>query len=255
MADTLLITSTLPSPADAALIIVRAGRKRLATISAKDAAALLIGPHQPPCIADAALLSALALADEFVRARAMLVRKINTRPLTTAVAEKLAVKAGYSHQAIARALAALAASGLLNDAALAHNFAEAQLAHKVASPALLADKLIRKGVESETAHTAAAAAASDRDLFEEACLLVADKSMRQTARSGPVRDLSTDLHAHFALRRRMFGLLARRGFDSDFAERVLTEVLGPASDAEVSEYAAEDDDRFVADDRRDETHD
>lgn len=122
---------------------------------------------------------------------------------------------GASPEAAAKVAGSLKALGLLDDDEFARVKARAILTRRPAGRRLIESKLIAAKVKPERARLAAAEAMKGRDALEDA-LGVA----RRAARSLPSR-LDAD-----AKRRRLFGTLARRGFEADVVRRVVEKVLG-----------------------------
>lgn len=150
----------------------------------------------------------------FDRAIDFLSRRLHSRAEMT---KKLA-KYEYGQAMIDSVLDQLAEMGYLNDRAFAEAKAElaAKYKHHGRNRAMI--ELARRGVERETARQAVEhvyeahdSAAVARDL--------ARKKMRSLARLEP-----------YVAKRRLFGLLLRRGFDYDTIRPVVEEMLGDIDD-------------------------
>jgi len=212
-----VITSIKPKAGDKNLLVIRIGRAVLGTVTRRDAAALGLEEGASGVAADEGLISAIADADEYVRCRGFLVRAINKAPLTRAVAEKRAADKGFSHGLIQRLLGEFGKLGLINDEQVARAAAAGELARKPAGTGLVRDKLLRRGVEEDLAEAVAEEATAGRDLLADAIALC----RQRVGRASMQRDAT-------AARRRLFGLLGRRGFELEVAERAIEAVLGPA---------------------------
>lgn len=115
----------------------------------------------------------------------------------------------------------LSAQGYLDDAQFARQFARARMVGGGVSRRRLQDELYRRGVGREVAAEAIDHTLDDAQLDEyTAARDAARKRLRALA--------SLD---HAVLRRRLYGFLARRGYEPDVVSRVLREVL--ASDPEA----------------------
>jgi regulatory protein len=134
--------------------------------------------------------------------------------------QQRAVLKGYSQPVIARLLEELSCVDLINDTKLARTLAEGELMRKPAAAPLLLHKLARRGVDEDLAEHAASAALRGRDTLQDAIALIEAKAQRAAR--------AVDL---LALRRRLFGLLARRGFDEETALRALDRTMGPAPES------------------------
>lgn len=145
--------------------------------------------------------AALRLLSARERTRHELIAKLTDRDFDRADAESEADR--------------LEAAGLINDAEFARRFVQTQLATKPAGRALLAAKLARRGITGETADTAIAQALAGRDLVADALKLA--RARLRTIKPGTDPD---------AVKRRLLGALARRGFNAETARRAFEQALG-----------------------------
>lgn len=196
------------------LVTVRAGRRRWVVLPG-DAPALALATG---ATLTSEIESVLDRAAEYCTLRAAAVQWVNKQALSRAVIEKRAAGKGFTHEAVTRLLVEFSALGLIDDAGLARQAASAEVARKPIGPSLLLARLERRGIESELAETATMAELGGRDLLADAMVLVRKK----LGQEGGVDDAGT--------RRRIAGLLARRGFDAELAERAITAVMGEAAD-------------------------
>lgn len=131
---------------------------------------------------------------------------------------KKLTKYEYGKLMIDSVLDQLAELGYLNDKAFAEAKAELAAKHKHHGRNRAMIELARKGVERETARRAVEVVYETHDSASVARDL-ARKKMRSLARLEP-----------FVAKRRLFGLLLRRGFDYDTIKPVVEEVLGGVDD-------------------------
>ena len=103
-------------------------------------------------------------------------------------------------------------NGLLNDAKFAEQFARSKMLSTGASKRRLTQDLYRKGIKGDVA-TQAIANVVEQDEIDPAAVIerVARKKLAQLGDLEP-----------FVLRRRLFGFLARRGYDLDEIKRVVS---------------------------------
>jgi regulatory protein len=103
------------------------------------------------------------------------------------------------------------AKGILDDAKFAEQFARSKIVSTGASKRRLTQDLYRKGIKGDVA-TAAIANVVEQDEIDPAAVIerVAKKKLAQLGELEPL-----------TLRRRLFGFLARRGYDLDEIKRVV----------------------------------
>ncbi len=216
----LVITSVKAKPGSTVLLVVRCGRTVLGVISRADAARLGLAEGVAKLgqgvVADEGLIARLAEADECVRARAAMADWLDKAALSRAVVEKRAAAKGFSHELIQRLLVEFAALGLIDDAAVAVAATEHELRRKPAGTQLLREKLVRRGIDEDLAEDVASAATAGRDLVADAAALCEARMKLASMRGDPV-----------AARRKLFGLLGRRGFEQEVAMTAIDRVLGP----------------------------
>jgi regulatory protein len=128
-------------------------------------------------------------------------RKLNQKGFEPADAEK--------------ALERLQASGLLDDGKFAAEFAWQRLVVAGASVRRVEQDLIRRGISPESAKAAARAVVDEEELdFGDSMERLARKKLASLG----------DLDPHIK-RRRVFGFLARRGYELDDINRTLVRIL------------------------------
>ncbi|MCC5787412.1 MAG: regulatory protein RecX [Phycisphaerales bacterium] len=152
---------------------------------------------QPPSTdpARAAIDHALRILTARDRSRATLLRKLAEKDHSPAHAN-----AAADH---------LARLGLLDDRRYAENLVRAQLARKPAGRSFLLARLRKDGIDQKLAETVIAEALAPRDLAAEAADLARRKARTMQTLAPEIRQ------------RRLFAMLARRGFDPDTARAAL----------------------------------
>lgn len=200
--------------ANPALTIVRITGERAVRVPTADAEALHL---RAGLIVDSALHAAIARAADFARLHRLAMGWVNRRALSRAVVEKKAQAKGFEHTVVARLLAEFERTGLINDAQLAREGAQAIVTRKPAGQPLIIARLTRRGVDESDAAHAADLALRGRDALADAVSLVRAR-LGRTRAAAVVNTPQT--------RRRLLGLLARRGFDDDTACEAVDSVLG-----------------------------
>ena len=165
----------------------------------------------------AAMETAAHAAQASAAAKSYALRAIAHRALS--VAELLAKLGARGHDAATAAavVADLQRVGLLDDERFARDYIRAQLARKPAGRALLIAGLRRRRVEDAVARRAVDEALGEVDLSGGAKQLAAARLRRMDPRLEPE-----------VLRRRLFGLLARRGFDPGTARDAVDHAMKAA---------------------------
>ncbi len=114
------------------------------------------------------------------------------------------------------AIARLVERGLLDDADFARQLTRSKVLGAGASKRRVQQELFRKGVARETADAAIADVFEDEQVDEQA---IVDEAARKKARSLAKLDLATR-------RRRLYGFLARKGYDGDRIRAAMDAALG-----------------------------
>jgi regulatory protein len=99
--------------------------------------------------------------------------------------------------------------GLLDDRAFAEMVVRSQLARKPAGPRYLDQTLRRKHIDEATRHAVVTAALAERDLLDDAVEL-ATRRLRGMQTLEPA-----------TIRRRLYGQLARRGYENETVQRAI----------------------------------
>ncbi len=122
---------------------------------------------------------------------------------------------GYESEAVEQAIARLSAQGFLDDERLSRQVARVKLGSGNAGRRRVEQELLRIGVDREVARTAVAEVVEEEAIEEgESALALARR------RAGSMRGLAPDV-----ARRRLYGYLARRGFESADAAAAVNSVL------------------------------
>ncbi|MDQ7013533.1 MAG: regulatory protein RecX [Planctomycetota bacterium] len=153
-----------------------------------------------------------ALAREAARGDAL--RLLGTRARAARDLLNRLARKGHDPTPAAEALDRLAAVGLINDEGLAETRAQALARAKAAGPRAAEHKLRAQGIDSALAGKAVREAFADIDLVERATA-----AARKRARAlSPTLDEPTR-------RRRLYGFLARRGYDHPTCMKATTAAL------------------------------
>lgn len=136
-------------------------------------------------------------------------RAYTTRDLTRKLTQK-----GFEKTSIDETIERLTANGLLNDEKFAEEFARQRLMVSGASKRRVEQLLAKKGVSRETAQSASEKVIQEEDVDTIGAI---EKIARKKLLS------LGDLEPHVK-RRRVFGLLARKGYDIDDINQVLSRI-------------------------------
>lgn len=163
------------------------------------------------------------------RAKAIAISLLARHGWSTAKLRERLLRRGVPEGAADATIAELTRAGLLGDRAFAEDAAKLELSRRPAADAFLEHKLTAKGVPETLASKVAADAAEGVSELDRARNLA-----RRSARPDP-KDPA-------AARRRLLGLLARRGFDAETSHQAVEEVLGrePESAEHDSEIPHDD---------------
>ena len=132
---------------------------------------------------------------------------------------RLLLKKGEPAADVDAAIARLQRAGLLDDANFARQFTRSKALGAGMSRQRLQQELARRGVARDVSEQAIDSVFADERIDEDASIeRVARKKLRMLAR------LSDETR-----RRRLYGFLARRGYDSDDIQRVLRTLLDEQS--------------------------
>lgn len=146
-------------------------------------------------------------------ARTILLDQLTGRARTRAELRTKLASRGVPDEISERLLDRFTEVGLIDDAAFARSWVSSRQSGKGLAPRALAQELRRKGVDDETAREALGEVGLD-DQVEAARLLVRRK-LRSVARLEPA-----------VAQRRLVAMLARKGYSSGLAFRVVQDELG-----------------------------
>lgn len=159
------------------------------------------------------------LGDPEAVARAICLRLLAAAARPRAGLAAALARKGIPPDVAVRVLDRLTEVGLVDDEAYAQSFVASRHRHGALGAAALRDQLRRKGVDPQTATSAVAVV--DRDAEHERARAFVERRVD-----------SAMAHGTDTARRRLLGLLARRGYPADLAQRVVDEVMAA--------YGAED---------------
>jgi len=161
--------------------------------------------------------------DALSQARNIALRQLAHSPKTRQQLEQHLLKKDVSPEHIAEVLDRFTEVGLVDDLAYAHLFVRSKCAAKKISRSSLMRELRAKGVADELALTALSVI-SDEDEYQLA-RDAAEKKLRS------MRGLS-----HEVVSRRLFGMLARKGYSSAVAVKVLKSLEVDADNVTRGDY-------------------
>lgn len=193
----------------ATLVSVRVGRKGIGRIRALDAKRLKLaeGQEWTESTREGVERALIYLKAKTYASNALSARPLSQRQLETKLTQRK-VPAD-----LARAVCAdLVRVGALNDAALATTLAGSELRRKPAGKILLVAKLRRRGIDQSIATKAVAAAIADTPDYNPRtqALILAKRKLKPLLAAIDAGRLDLP-----SAKRRLFGVLARRGFDPD----------------------------------------
>ena len=136
---------------------------------------------------------------------------LGARPYSTSALRRKLIQKKYPAADADDAIRRLVDKGLLNDAKYAEQFARSKILSAGASKRRVQQDLYRKGIKGEMATNAIAAVIEAEEIDPAAVIeRVAKKKLAQLGDLEPL-----------VLRRRLFGFLARRGYDLDEIKSVV----------------------------------
>lgn len=145
-------------------------------------------------------------------ARAYALRLLAQRSYSAKGLREKLLKKEFPPEETDAALARFMESGLIDDRKFAQNFARARLTGTSASPRRVRQLLVQKGIASSIADEAIAAIVEDEQIDIDAVLeRVARRKLESLKDEDPLK-----------ARQKLFGFLARRGYDLDAVKRVVS---------------------------------
>ena len=140
---------------------------------------------------------------------------LSARPYSTSALYRKLIQKKYSAADAESAIRRLVDNGLLNDAKYAEQYARSKILTTGTSTRRLQQDLYRKGIKGELATTAIANVIEQEEIDTDA--LVERVARKKLAQLGDLEPL--------VLRRRLFGFLARRGYDLDEIKSVVAKLV------------------------------
>jgi regulatory protein len=140
---------------------------------------------------------------------------LSARPYSTSALYRKLIQKKYSAADADDAIRRLVDNGLLNDAKYAEQYARSKILTTGTSKRRLQQDLYRKGIKGDVATTAIANVIEQEEIDTDAVVdRVARKKLSQLGDLEPL-----------VLRRRLFGFLARRGYDIDEIKTVVKRLV------------------------------
>jgi regulatory protein len=137
------------------------------------------------------------------------------RPYSTQSLRRKLAQKEYSADEVTSAIERLTEHGLLNDSRYAEQYARSKILSTGASKRRLQQELYRKGIKGDTATNAIANVMEAEEI--DPAVVIERVARKKLAQLGDLEPL--------VLRRRLFGFLARRGYDLDEIKAVVSRVF------------------------------
>jgi len=201
------ITALTPNARDPMRVSVRVGRRSLGVI---DRGAIADLGLRNGATVDEALIRRVLIASTTQAAYAKAIRLLSFRPRSRKKLIDDLKRAGFAPELAQTTADRMVEMSLINDADLAETLAREIVSRKPAGRRFLVGKLRQRGFDSTLANEVATRVAAERDSDDDALRLAMKK----------VRTLPRNITPETA-RRRVFGALARRGFDMQVARDAL----------------------------------
>lgn len=211
-----VVRAVTPDAKDPTLVHVRVGRRSAAKIDAEAATRLGV---EAGCVLDAALIAEILREQGVTDARYWATRAVARAPISKGMLLVKLQRRSVPAEAAQRVVGEFELRGWLDDRRFAEGVVASELGRKPAGARLLEAKLRAKRVDGRIAAEVVRVALGERresgvEEFDEALRLAEKKARTLSARLEPE-----------AVRRRIYGLLARRGFDPETCGRVVREVV------------------------------
>ncbi len=217
MGDQASITAIKASAAGSSRHVIHVNGKPIGTLPAKVITRLGLKVGLPY---DEMIKGAVDEALRFDKAIQAGVKRVAKKPLSEAELRQHLADDGYDQTMIDRVIKRLIELTLVNDAALCLQVIEHLNAKRPAGPALIREKLLARKVPESTVERMLGDIQSTREetsgitpALSQAYSLARDKVIA-------MQDLPAD-----AKRRRLAGLLARRGFDEELIRQIVNDLL------------------------------
>lgn len=203
------ITAISATKRDPQRATVRAGGRVVATLSINRISELGLKVGQTW---DEALAGRVADAAVFDKAMRAAMQRLNRRALSRRQLERKLSDLGFEDTVRARVRDRLLELGVLDDEALGRAVIRQLQSRKAAGPRLLRNKLMQRGLDQQLVDRLVDASLETGDQVSQAVALVQQKLTSMARLDVQVR------------RRRLWGMLARRGFESETIESALQQV-------------------------------
>ena len=208
------ITAITPARSNTRRAVVKVDGKPVATLSLNLIAELGLGVDQ---LWDEAVAAKVHAAADYDRAYRAATNRLNRRQLSTYQLSQKLSKLGHSGPVLDRVIARLTDLGFLNDYALGQAIIQSIMSRKPAGPRFLRAKLRQRGLPGDLADRLIQETTVDtQTAVDQAATLARHRLKTMAANLDPA-----------VCRRRLWGLLARRGFDGDTIEQALSQLLQP----------------------------
>lgn len=205
---------------------VKVGTRRIALIPAEDSRRLALAEGTP---LDAHLLERLNRSQQRARAREAASKILTRRPTSTRRLIDRLVQRGHDRADAEHAADEMQRIGLLDDAEYARNAVRARLAKSPAGPRYLLAMLRSRGIDDETARDAVDEQTAHRDDLADAAAIAAKRLRAMRHSTDPA-----------AAKRRVYGTLARRGFDPDTCRRAAERAINASPFADPRQTDEDD---------------
>lgn len=177
-------------------------------------------------------------------ARDQCIRLLAARPRTRSELQTALVKRGYDEDVIAEILDRYSDVGIIDDEAFARAWVTSRHHSKGLAKRALAGELRRKGVSDDD--LGAALEQVDDDSEVETARALVERRLRVERRRPVSDDAEEARKAEAALIRKLVGMLARKGYSSGLAFRVVKEAIADEGAShgllDLDSYAEESDD-------------
>lgn len=200
---------------DANRVSVCVNNRKVAILSIRTVAQLGLTVGQSWDDAMAARVREAAVEDHATHAALSL---LNRRAMSTRQIEDRLRRRGYPDQVTGRVSDRLTSLGILDDRSLGQAVISAAAARQPAGPSLLRSKLLRLGLEPELVDELLAQSKSTPDQMVAAASRLARQKLAAMTRRQPPPE-------PHVVRRRLWALLSRRGFDADTVEAAVHQVI------------------------------
>lgn len=216
-----LITAIKPTQRNPKRVTVRVGRKVVATLPLGKAEELGLAVGQAW---DDALAQRVSQAGVYDKALRQAMNRLNRRAMSRRDLDKKLERLEYEQAVREQVLDRLTEMKFLDDEAYARALIDSTLRRKPAGPQLLRQKLYQKGIGRSLIEKLVSETTDAQDLAPGAVDLA-----RKKLRSMQRLDIDTR-------KRRLYGLLARRGFNPDTISSVMAELADEIQDGCETEF-------------------